>query len=676
LFMVCQTMVPRTRSVFNASTAYRPDIDGLRAVAVSVVLIYHAFPTFLPGGFIGVDVFFVISGYLITRLVTVELRAGTFSLRAFYERRVRRIVPPLLLVLVLCATFGWIIMTPIELQVLGSTIGWSASFLANAFFAASNGYFENASYSSPLLHLWSLGVEEQFYLIWPILLIAAVRRGVTARVLGAIIGTSLAISIWGAWDSPDIHFYRLSCRAWELAAGGLLALQFQQPVGRLLAHVMSLGGLLLIVGGSVLLSAEMAFPGGWAVIPAVGALLLIAAGPQAWINAAVLSSPPLIFVGLISYSLYLWHWPLLAFIRIVAGHSPAPTTAAAALAVAFMAACLTYYVVERPVRYGERGSGTVPMLLVGLAALAFVGVAMDLGWVRARLSGAGFVALDEATQDWGYPGGFNFHRQSGFDTWRVGARRAQRVLFIGDSHMEQYWSRVTQVVAAHPGTARSAEFATYSGCPPLPGVNVRLSGVSCNRFFDYALARAWQRDVDTVVFGAYWESYLLGKFGTDRAPRHIYSVSDPLRRSLQLGSADTQAVLDEFQRDILRLVSSGRRVIIVLSNPTSPRFDPRYMIPPGARLAFPAPQAFDAGVRAQSVDVRPYRLFAAPVVQKLRMLAAASGAEIVDPGDTLCDSMACATTAADGRPLYRDANHLRPFFARERAIFLDEMLLQ
>jgi peptidoglycan/LPS O-acetylase OafA/YrhL len=223
--MNVQTMVPRMSGVFNARPAYRPDIDGLRALAVSMVLIYHAFPTWLPAGFLGVDVFFVISGFLITQLVSGALRAGTFSLLQFYQRRVRRIVPALLLILGSCAAFGWFILTPAELQDLGGAIRWSAPFLANSYFANSSGYFQGASSGSPLLHLWSLGVEEQFYLCWPVLLIAAVRQGVTASVLRAIIAVSLAISIWGAWDSPGVHFFKLASRMWELAAGGLQKLR-------------------------------------------------------------------------------------------------------------------------------------------------------------------------------------------------------------------------------------------------------------------------------------------------------------------------------------------------------------------------------------------------------------------------------------------------------------------
>jgi len=347
----------------------------------------------------------------------------------------------------------------------------------------------------------------------------------------------------------------------------------------------------------------------------------------------------------------------------------------AALGVAVALACATYYLLECPIRFGALAGKAAPPLLAGLAAVAALGAALHREWITARLSGPAFLAIDEATQDWKYPGQSNFRRQTQFLSWEVHSHRPQKVLFIGDSHMEQYWSRVEYVIEAQPDAALSAEFATYSGCPPLPGVNVQGWGISCDRFFEYALARAWSRDVEAVVFGAYWEGYLLGKFGTEHAPRHLYSVDDPLRTNLQLDSPDMQIAFDEFARQLSRLVASGRRVFIVLSNQTSPRFDPLTMIPARVRLALRVAPQFAIDPSSRSVAVQPYASFALPVVRKLRAIAAATGAEIVDPSDTLCNPLTCATISTDGTPLYSDSNHLRPFFARERAAFLDPMLL-
>lgn len=672
----------------QCALTYRPDIDGLRAIAVVAVLIYHAFPAFLPGGFTGVDVFFVISGYLITQLVLSGVQAKTFSLRAFYARRVRRLAPALLVVLCTCSAFGWYALTPAEFQWLGRLIGWSAPFLGNGFMAVAGRYFDDTSYLNPLLHLWSLGVEEQFYLLWPILLILSVRHGVTRRALGAVIVTSLIISIWGALDAPAIHFYRLSCRAWELAVGAMLAVRtlptddgsapgetLIRSSSELRAGALSWAGLALILGSAVLLNGDRAFPGWWSAVPVGGAAMLIASGPSTWFNGRILGSAPLTFVGRISYSLYLWHWPALAFSRIVIGRPLSPLVAGCALALASLAACASYYLVERPVRFGNGGRTVVPVLLGGLAVFTVFGVAAAARWVPARLSGPGFAEVDGAATDWQYPGQFNLAKRSGFKPLVLHSHRPQTALFIGDSHIAQYWPRASYVVEEHPDTARSLEFVAYAGCPPLPGVNAPSPGSSCDAMMEYAVSQAFRSDVDTIVLGAFWEGYLIGEFSTDHRRHPIYRVGDPLRTTLDLNSRGTQEAFDEFQRLVSKLVSSGRRVFVVLPNPTSPLFVPSATLPAAARLALRVPREISVDPDRRTIDAAAFEAFAAPVTVRLRIIATETGARIVNPRETLCDKLICAAVAPDGRPLYRDSNHLRPFFARERAVFVDEILL-
>jgi hypothetical protein len=358
----------------------------------------------------------------------------------------------------------------------------------------------------------------------------------------------------------------------------------------------------------------------------------------------------------------------------VLGQALEPRYAAAALVAAFVLACLTYYLVERPIRFHSVGRRRIPMaLLAGLVAAGLFGVALDDHWIQPRLRGPAFQALDASSQDWKYPGKAKFRWPAPYATLEVPSHRAQKVVFIGDSHLSQYWPRISYLIDSQPDAAQTAELAVYDGCPPLPGVNVLIRGVTCDRFFDFALERAWRSDVTTVVFGAYWESYLLGKFGTVHGTRHIYSVSDPLRHDLRMDSPATRAVFAEFSRQVARLVASGRQVIIVLSNQTSPRFDPLTLIPPGVRLSWPVPVSFEPEYR--SVQRQPYREFAAPVVSELRAIAAATGARIVDPAEFLCAAQTCAATTAAGVPLYLDNNHLRPFFARSSARFIDDMLL-
>jgi peptidoglycan/LPS O-acetylase OafA/YrhL len=669
-----------------ASIAYRPDIDGLRAVAVTLVIAYHVAPQLLPGGFIGVDVFFVISGYLITGLILRSLRGGSFSLVKFYRRRVRRIVPALLVVLVACYAVGWLTLLPGEFRWLGRAILWCAPFLANVHFAHVTGYFDPGADYNLLLHLWSLGVEEQFYLLWPILLIFAVRYAVTASALGAVVAASLAISVWGARYAPVVHFFLPGARAWELAVGAMLAARGLEA-SRVAAHSaparrgsqwptaqhIAVTGLALIVVGALLLSAHDAFPGVWGVIPVGGAALLIAAGAGAPGNRGLLAARPLVFIGRLSYSLYLWHYPMFAFARALWGAALPPAAVAGVIALAFAASYATWRWIEAPVRRGAGGRWTVPALLAGLLAFTALGAATQEGAVSGRLSGPPFAAWETATRDWQIPGEVRFG-QDQLEIPALPTRRAATTLFIGDSHMQQYWPRIAQLVAQHPDRARSVLFATYAGCPTLPALNSLRQPRRCDEFFVAATRAAFGAHVDTVVFGAFWELYLLDDYAL-AGPNGLYRSGDPLRMRLRLESPEMQRAFAEFERVLERLVASGRRVFIVVSSPTSPQFDPRSLVPVRARLSVHVPQSFAAD-RSLRVDATAFEAFVAPVSDRLRQIAAKAGAAVLDPRSTLCTGMSCPAVGADGMPLYIDSNHLRAAYARERASFLDVTLLE
>jgi hypothetical protein len=347
--------------------------------------------------------------------------------------------------------------------------------------------------------------------------------------------------------------------------------------------------------------------------------------------------------------------------------------ASAVLAVTFVAACLTYYLIERPVRSGNRTGTVTPALLTGLAALAVTGAAFAEQWLPARLSGPAVAELDRARSDWQFPLRTNPTRPFGSRRVTVSGHRAQTALFVGDSHMQQYWPRVRYIVETHPDTARSAEFATYIGCPPLPGVNALTPASFCDQFFEYAMQAAVRSDVDTVVFGAYWEAYFLGEFATE--PRHLqplFSVADVHRRPLQLDSPQTQRAFAQFAAAVQRLVAGGRRVFIILSNPTSPQFNPATLLFDKGRWA---PRQAHGLIAERHLDVTAFESFAASVQAELRRIAVQAGAQILDPRDSLCAGFECAANFADGIPLYKDNNHIRPFFARMHAGFLDQVLL-
>jgi peptidoglycan/LPS O-acetylase OafA/YrhL len=375
------------------STAYRADVDGLRALAVGGVVVFHAFPALLPGGFIGVDIFFVLSGFLISNIIFSGLDEGNFSFKTFYARRVKRIFPALSLVLALSAVLGWLLLFPEEFFQLGKHLAAAAAYASNFVLWREAGYFDSAGETKPLLHLWSLAVEEQFYLFWPLLVkvVWPSRRAAVALTLGVLMLT-FALNVYFVHSKPEATFYLPVTRLWELLCGSSLAL-WQCTVGRSkaansssikrlmallqkpkFANALSATGLGLILLAFALIDKTKAFPGWWALLPTIGTVLVIAAGPRAWLNHVLLSHPAAVWLGLISYPLYLWHWPLLSFARVVeAGPPPAPILLMAVTASVFLAWC-TYKWIELPVRRGLAGVPIVGVLCALLVSIGCVGL--------------------------------------------------------------------------------------------------------------------------------------------------------------------------------------------------------------------------------------------------------------------------------------------------------------
>jgi len=371
----------------QADRHYRPDIDGLRAIAVGAVLMFHAFPARLPGGFVGVDVFFVLSGYLISGIILDAHAGGRFSFANFYARRIRRIFPALAVVLAAVLIGGWFLLYADDYARVGRHTAAGAAFFSNFAIWQESSYFDVASDLKPLLHLWSLGVEEQFYFVWPLLLITAARwrRGPAAATLA--IGTiSFLLSIWAVRIDQTPAFFAPWNRFWELLAGALLASVHADPpldawARRILSRktvleITAAIGLIAIAAGVALIDGQRVFPGLWVLLPVGGTALLILTGPHAWVNRAILSQPILVWIGLISYPLYLWHWPLLSFAHIRYGDIPPTPLRLALLALSVVLAWATYQWIERRVRFGKRGPAAVPVLCVVMAVVGAAGYAV------------------------------------------------------------------------------------------------------------------------------------------------------------------------------------------------------------------------------------------------------------------------------------------------------------
>ncbi len=373
----------------------------MRAVAVLAVVFFHAFPDVVPGGFVGVDVFFVISGYLISTIILGNLAANSFRFREFYARRIKRIFPALAVVLGTSLVLGWHFLLASEYVQLGwHTVG-GATFVSNLMLWRESGYFDVRAELKPLLHLWSLGIEEQFYLAWPLALWLAWRRNASASRLMLLVGlASFGLNIAQAHTNPTAAFYSPLTRFWELMLGAALAeaTLAPGPLTQVLrqslrtkfdaicnvlprwirrpsaADALSLFGIALIATSMFGLNKDLLFPGWWALPPTAGAVMLIAAGPNAFCNRTLLSNRQFVLVGLISYPLYLWHWPLLAFARLYEGQVPGTVERAGLVLLAFVLAWATWWLVEKPIRFGGHTRGKLMLICAAMVAVGFAGL--------------------------------------------------------------------------------------------------------------------------------------------------------------------------------------------------------------------------------------------------------------------------------------------------------------
>ncbi|WP_411379448.1 acyltransferase family protein [Pseudomonas sp. MPB26] len=364
------------------ASIYRPDIDGLRAVAVLAVVLFHAFPNSITGGFVGVDIFFVISGFLISTIIFGGLAEGTFSFKDFYRRRIHRIFPALIIVFLSCWSFGWVYLFADEYAQLGKHILGGAFFSSNIILLNEVGYFDNLSESKILLHLWSLGVEEQFYLLWPLLAFSVKKIRLNyATLIITITLFSFALNIHSSIYDPASAFYTIHNRAWELLAGAILALvklNHSKPLSPLnanshtLRNTLSFGGALLIAFSLIIIDKHTTFPGWWALAPTAGTVLILAAGPHAWLNKVFLSNKLMVWIGLISFPLYLWHWPILTFARLLENGLPSWQIRSSLISLSVLLAWLTYDFIERPIRRSQHKS-TTPLLVVAMLSVASLG---------------------------------------------------------------------------------------------------------------------------------------------------------------------------------------------------------------------------------------------------------------------------------------------------------------
>ena len=359
---------------------YRADIDGLRGIAILLVVGFHAFPTAFPGGFIGVDVFFVVSGFLITQIITKALSSDSFSFVTFYRRRINRIFPALLLILLSLLVAGWLFMIPDDFAKLGKHTFGGAIFLSNLVSLSEFGYFDVASELKPLLHLWSLGIEEQFYLIWPIALWLGYRAGLRlGLIMCGLLLASFALNIYRSSYDLSLAFFALQTRAWELLFGALIGYLAQNPISpniKLKGNTLPYCGLVLLVAGVLVINARTSYPSGWALLPVIGTGLIIATGEHSPFNQKLLSHRWLVSIGLISYPLYLWHWVLLSFVAIMNDGVTSIDLRLSLLVLSVALAWATYRLIELPIRRLHNTNLTAATLALLMLCLAVAGLSI------------------------------------------------------------------------------------------------------------------------------------------------------------------------------------------------------------------------------------------------------------------------------------------------------------
>ena len=507
---------------------YRADIDGLRAVAVLSVVGFHAFPMWFKGGFIGVDIFFVISGYLISTILFDSLHRERFSFVQFYSHRVKRIFPALLVVLASCYLFGWYGLLEEEYQQLGKHVAGGAGFISNLLLWRESGYFDEAAATKPLLHLWSLGIEEQFYIFWPLILWLAWRRRLNLLTLTILIGlTSFAFNINGDIKNQTAVFYSPHTRFWELLAGSVLAyamlyrtskfngimqraetllsVVFYPPESRLgrnaLHNAVSVIGLTLVIIGLSIINTSSIFPGWRAVLPTAGAMLIIAAGAKAWINRKVLSSRILVWFGLISFPLYLWHWPVLSFARIIESEVPRREIRVAAVLLSIILAWLTYQFIEKPIRGGE-DSHIRTVILTGLmTALGYAGfTTFTSTGLHARANDQRSKLLNSEAP--AFSCNKLFSQFEKFDVCLLSKPFEPTVALVGDSHSGHYYHSFAKAL---PNL--SIINIEHTSC--LPFSTEKFHGErNCRENVEVTLAFLREHPtIKTVYLAGYW-SYL------------------------------------------------------------------------------------------------------------------------------------------------------------------------
>lgn len=675
-----------SKSMPVENTKYRADIDGLRAISILAVFLYHLFPGTFRGGFIGVDIFFVISGFLISKIIFSQLQIGKFSFIGFYIRRIKRIFPALIFILLSSLTYGFFVLFPDEFSLLGKHVTSASAFLSNLTLHREAGYFDFASEQKPFLHLWSLAVEEQFYVFWPFFLwslykisnskffqqlhttnnnlLGFIKQNFILISIFLVTIFSYALNVYLVTKRPSLSFYFTGSRLWEMSCGSLLAyimfngklkINFSNKANVTL-HVLSTTFIASIPISFLFLSYENPYFIQLLLFPLLGALLLLYSYEKNLISAQIhklFSIRALVFIGLISYPIYLFHWPFISFIKIVDPIHLSLGVKLSIFSIVLFISFLIYQYIEKPIR--ASGSKKTPLfLLLSFIFLGGMGYLVNIGTMKPYLS----YKIPEsekitlAFNEWDYP--TNDMRELSFQGetfWKLGSESEHNVvLFFGDSNMEQYAPRISAILNSNSYTHKTAVFATWGGLCPIPNVGRRQKEV---QFVKNVIEYAKRSEVKVIVITAMWMGYLSGT-----ASSHLYLKNGGLDKPENLRKA-----LRDFENMLLKLRELGKEVYIITGIPYGDDYGPKHFF----HRNFTA----DWKMSLKHASKTSWNSQNSITKNHLINVAKNTGAIIIDPEDTLCSKETCKTYLGDDFPIYKDVGHLRPSYVKNHVKFLD-----
>ena len=618
--------------------------------------------------------FFVISGYLITKIITVQMSKGTFSFIDFYRRRIRRLFPSLVLVLAIFIVLGWATLFTTEFGFLGKHALGAAAFIENFLYWRESGYFDASSELKPFLNLWSVSVEEQFYLLWPPLLLLSIKKSFSSRsFIFSLTLISFILNLIISPRFPAISYFAPFTRLWELGLGCVIAFAPERTwfdsCPKIWLHVFSVIGLFLILFAAAFLNQDMLYPYYWGLFPTIGAALLLYTR-KSFINSRLLSAKFLVGIGLISYPLYLWHWPLFSFASI---YNPAGVPLYlkfALIIVSLILALFSYFFVEKHLRFGSHSSLKSIVLVGMMAGIGIVGYMIMKGKIKVYYKNNLVIA-----QDWHSTRGLQTFKFKGKHFAIKVSRTNKSVLFLGDSNMEQYAARINQLIEQSPTKTKTAIFATSGGMPPIYGVLEDKHPYQKGFMEAVSAYLEGHPEIDTVVIACSWGALL--------SKTHYYKDNEGKRYNLCTKEGYSLAIA-ALENMIIDLRKGGKKVWIVQNIPAGPELNTA-LSPRRYNFFYDIfllrSDLSSGGYHREESVKRRYLLRAKfeskyqEINRTLQDLAKKTGTYIVNPLDYLCDETYCPTHSPDGKLIYKDASHLAGSYTQNYIQYLDQAII-